>query len=178
MARETTLTLRQLTHEDEDAFLRAQKAMEPEGFEFGFDYDEGMRWWSYVELLAAQAAGRHLQPGRVAASLLVADVDGELVGRISIRHDLNEWLAEVGGHIGYCVLPAYRRRGYATEMLRQSLVLTGELGIPNALLTCDEDNAASRRVIEANGGVFERHAINPDGPLKRRYWVPTHSLSR
>lgn len=167
------LKLRSLTKDDEPAFVAAQRAMEPEGFEFGFYYDEGMVWVDYLDLMAAHSRGEGLAAGRVAASLLVADVDGVLVGRVSLRHDLNEWLAEVGGHIGYCVLPAHRRRGHATQMLRQSLVVAAGLGIPNVLVTCDEDNLGSRKVIEANGGVFERHAINPDGPLKRRYWVPT-----
>lgn len=165
--------LRPLSLKDEQDFRAAQRAMEPEGFQFGFDYDEGMAWPSYLALVDAQAAGRELPGDRVRASLLVGDVGGEIVGRISIRHDLNEWLSEVGGHIGYCVLPGHRRLGYATEMLRQSLLVARDLGIPNVLLTCDEDNVGSREVIEACGGSFERHAINPDGPLKRRYWIPT-----
>lgn len=147
--------------------------MEPEGFEFGFEYDEARPWPDYVRLLEAHARGEQLAQGRVRAALRVADVGGVLVGRTSIRFDLNTWLAEVGGHIGYCVLPAHRRKGYATEILRQSLVLAREAGIPSALLTCDDDNAGSRGVIEGCGGRFERHADNPGGPLKRRYWVPT-----
>lgn len=173
MTADQLLTLRPLGPDDEEAFLGAQQVMQPEGFLFGFDYDEVMPWASYLALLQAQAEGRGLAPNRVPATLLVGDVDGELVGRISIRHDLNPWLAEVGGHIGYCVLPAHRRRGYATEMLRQALGVAHDLGIPNALVTCDEDNVASRKTIEACGGVFERHAVNPAEPLKRRYWVPT-----
>jgi predicted acetyltransferase len=167
------LQLRALGPQDEETFLRAQQAMQPEGFLFGFDYDEGMPWASYLALLEAQAGGWNLAPNRVPATLLVGDVGGEVVGRISIRHDLNPRLAEVGGHIGYCVLPAHRRRGYATEMLRQALRVAHDIGIPNALVTCDEDNVASRKTIEACGGVFERHAVNPGEPLKRRYWVPT-----
>lgn len=170
------LRLRRLSLGDEQAFLEAQRVMEPEGFEFGMHYEPGMLWSDYLALLSGREAGRQLPPGRVPDTTLVGDVHGDLVGRISIRHDLNAWLAEVGGHIGYCVLPAFRGRGHATEMLRQSLSIAWGLGIPNVLITCDEDNIGSRKVIEANGGAFERHAVNPDGPLKRRYWVPTSSL--
>lgn len=169
----TALVLRRLGPADEEAFLTAHRAMAPESFEFGFDYVEGMPWEEYLGLGAAQELGVGLPANRVRAALLVGEVDGRLVGRVSIRFELTPWLAEVGGHIGYCVVPAERRRGYATEMLRQSLPVAHAAGIPRALLTCDEDNAGSRLVIERCGGVFERHAVNPDGPLKRRYWVPT-----
>jgi predicted acetyltransferase len=97
-------------------------------------------------------------------------VDGvEFLGRLSIRHDLTPALTEVGGHIGYCVRPSARRRGYATQMLTQSLPIAGALGIEPALVTCDVDNTGSRRVIEAAGGELEdeRHG-------KLRFWVPTH----
>jgi predicted acetyltransferase len=169
----TALRLRPLGPGDEQGFRAAQAAMEPEGFAFGFDYDDDTPWLDYVGLLEAQERGEGLADDRVRAALRVADVDGVLVGRTSIRFELNRWLAEVGGHIGYCVLPAHRRRGHATEILRQTLAIAHSAGIPSALLTCDDDNTGSRTVIERCGGRFERHADNPGGPLKRRYWVPT-----
>lgn len=96
-------------------------------------------------------------------------VDGDAyLGRISCRHVLNEWLAEFGGHIGYEVRPSARRRGHATTMLRAVLPHVHELGIDPALLTCDDDNVASRRVIEAAGGTFEDQRAD-----KLRFWLPT-----
>jgi predicted acetyltransferase len=92
----------------------------------------------------------------------------EYLGRMSIRHQLNDWLAEVGGHIGYDVRRSRRRQGHATAMLAQALVVAHGLGIERALVTCDHDNVASRRVIERNAGVLEDER---DGKL--RYWVPT-----
>ncbi|MCY7400999.1 MAG: GNAT family N-acetyltransferase [Nocardioides sp.] len=96
-------------------------------------------------------------------------VDGEdYLGRLAIRHRLNDFLLEVGGHIGYDVRPSARRRGHATAMLRAALLWAKDLGIDPALVTCDEDNAGSIRVIEAAGGELE----DVRG-TKRRYWVPT-----
>jgi predicted acetyltransferase len=92
----------------------------------------------------------------------------EYLGRISVRHELTEWLRELGGHIGYEVRPSARRRGHATTMLRSVLPHAHALGIESALLTCDEDNVASAKVIEAAGGVFEDRR-----GIKLRYWVPT-----
>jgi predicted acetyltransferase len=98
-------------------------------------------------------------------------VDGdEFVGRIGVRHRLTPTLLEVGGHIGYDVRPSARRRGHATEMLRQALAVAHGLGIDPALITCDVDNAGSRAVIERNGGVLEDQRSQ-----KLRFWVPTAS---
>jgi predicted acetyltransferase len=93
--------------------------------------------------------------------------DDTVVGRISLRHSLNPWLLEVGGHIGYAVRPTARRRGYATEALRLMMAVAGEHGIDPALVTCDDDNVGSRKVIEANGGVLEDVRNG-----KMRFWVP------
>jgi predicted acetyltransferase len=96
-------------------------------------------------------------------------VDGdEFLGRIGVRHRLTPALLDVGGHIGYDVRPSARRRGHATEMLRQALGVARELGIDLALITCDEDNLGSRRVIERNGGLLE----DQRGRMLR-FWVAT-----
>jgi predicted acetyltransferase len=69
------------------------------------------------------------------------------------------------------VLPAHRRLGYATEMLRQSVDLTRAEGVERILITCDDDNVASAGVIERGGGVYESTVEGRAGVLKRRYWI-------
>jgi predicted acetyltransferase len=93
---------------------------------------------------------------------------GEVVGRISFRHRLTPWLLQVGGHIGYAVRPSARRRGHATRAVALILPRCAERGLDRVLITCDEDNVASRRAIEANGGVLEDVRTG-----KLRFWVPT-----
>ncbi len=90
------------------------------------------------------------------------------LGNLDIRHTLTRALRHVGGHIGYGVRPSARRHGHATAMLRAALPFARELGIDPALVTCDVDNVASRRVIERNGGKLENRARG-----KLRYWVAT-----
>ena len=60
--------------------------------------------------------------------------------------------------------------GYATEILRQSLIVARAGGVGRALVTCDDDNVGSATVIEANGGVLE-DVIDVDGVPLRRYWI-------
>lgn len=168
------LTLRPFESRDEAAARAAQDELQRDGFTFllqGFNPDEP--WADYIARLELASRGEGLEAGWVPADLWVADVNGELVGRTSIRHQLNDHLAQFGGHIGYGVRPAFRRRGYATRILELSLVRAGQVGVTSALLTCDDDNTASAATIERCGGVFERMAVGEHGRPIRHYWVPT-----
>ena len=92
--------------------------------------------------------------------------------RVSVRHGLSNSIREVGGNIGYGVVPRFRRRGHAPEILKQSIQFCWDLGLTELLLTCDDDNPASAKTIEACGGIFERFCADTgDGVKKRRYWI-------
>jgi predicted acetyltransferase len=146
--------------------------MKPDGFSFALDgFDEETVFPEYLSRIRSAARGIDVAPDRVPATFLAAEVGGEIVGRSSIRHSLNDWLRHEGGHIGYCVLPGHRRLGYATEILRQSLTVARSLGIDRALLVCDDDNIGSATVIETCGGVIEWTGPADDGRIIRRYWI-------
>lgn len=130
---------------------------------------------SFVELLSAQAGpDAELPEDRVPSDYFwITDVNAatgaeEVVGFLALRHRLNAWLHDQGGHIGYSVRPSRRREGHASRALALALRRAAELGLDRVLLTCDEDNPGSRGTIEASGGVYEdtRHG-------KRRYWIDT-----
>jgi len=158
--------------EDEAAVRSAQAELAAEHFPFALGYQDGMRWASFVEALERFRRGVDLPGGFVPGTFLLAEVAGEIVGRASIRHELNDFLAREGGHIGYCVLAAHRRRGYATEILRQSLVVASAVGVDRALLTCDEGNVGSATVIARAGGVYESTIDDTEnGVPKCRYWI-------
>jgi predicted acetyltransferase len=77
-----------------------------------------------------------------------------------------------GGHIGYGVRPAMRRKGYGTEILRQTLLKARALGLRRIRLTCDKDNVGSVRTILRNGGTFDDEEFMPEQQrVVSRYWV-------
>ena len=126
----------------------------------------------YANWLAAcreAAYGRGLPEGFVPyIQYVMFDGGGQAIGFLNLRLRLNDFLREIGGHIGYCVHPAQRGKGYAKQALRQAISESRRHGIGRLLVTCRSSNPASRRVILANGGVFEdtRNGIE-------RYWIDT-----
>lgn len=167
-----SLILRAFISTDEAAALAAQEESEGSGFGFLlFDYEPSIPWADWLARMERYRRGIELPEGRVRSAFLAADVGGELVGSVSIRFALNDFLATRGGHIGYGVIPRYRRRGYATEILHQAIEIAHLDGVSPLLLTCDDDNVASATVIERCGGVLEAIMTDDDGRAFRRYWI-------
>lgn len=101
--------------------------------------------------------------------------DGDTyLGAITLRYELNDFLLNAGGHIGYGVRPSARRRGIATWALGEVLGVARRAGLPRALVCCDDSNVASARTIEHHGGVLEDVRDTELGRT-RRYWIATPS---
>lgn len=145
--------------------------------------EEGLPWWSGGDLdlaerdFAALVAKRLAEAspadaGRVPKTHLWAIGAEQFVGRIAIHHALDDALRVSGGHIGYDTVPSFRGRGVATEMLRLALPVARDLGLSEVLLTCDDTNAASIRVIEKCGGALrETRVLDAKRPAKRYYVI-------
>ena len=131
--------------------------------------EEGCR--TVVAHLLAQAdPATPLPQDRVHCSYfwIIDGADRQVVGFLALRHTLNAWLLEEGGHIGYAVRPSRRRQGHATRALALTVRRARELGLDRVLVTCDDDNVGSRRTVEHAGGVCEDVRRG-----KRRYWIET-----
>jgi predicted acetyltransferase len=165
--------LRPYEVEDEAAAVAIHEAMLSESFHFLLDWESLLSWSAFLESNEGQRQGLNPSKYRVRGIQLAALVDGELVGRASLRFELNEFFAERGGHVGYGVAPTQRRKGYATEILRQSLIILRAEGVERVLVTCGSDNVASARTIEKNGGVYESTVppVPGDPTETRRYWI-------
>ena len=167
-----SVVLRSLTDADASAFLRASAATAAVGDKLASTFDRMSSYADYLALLDDHEHGRNLPELYVPSSTYFGFIGDDIVGRLMLRHVLNDRLLATGGHIGYVVVPAFRRRGIATAMLRLALPLARARGIERILITCEESNIGSRRVIENNGGVLERIEPRPDTDIMQaRYWI-------
>ncbi len=159
------MRLRSLELDDEASVNRAQEILAREDFPFLFDYALGDDFAAYVRRIDTFNRGNDpFTPGGVAGEFWIAEEEGQIIGRLSIRYELNEFLRRYGGHLGYCVLPAFRRRGFATEMLHEGLRRLDARGTDPILVTCDDDNTGSRTIIERAGGILVSTGPRESGP--------------
>ena len=133
--------------------------------------DNYKEWLIYIQ---NQLKKDTVQEGLVTANTFFAirRKDNKLVGIINIRHELNEYLFNYGGHIGYSILPSERRKGYAYKQLLLALDFCKRLNINKVLITCLENNIGSSKTIEKAGGVLENIVLNPSRMThEKRYWI-------
>lgn len=167
------LILRTLNETDETAFLEGLNEWDGESpLWYSFIWQSGMAYKNMLEVLRKENLGIDLKPDRVPHTMLYAFVEGQIVGRVSVRHQLNEYLKHRGGHIGYAVAPKYRRKGYATEMLKQALEYCKTIHLMEVMITCADSNVASLKLIEKHGGQLQDKIWDDEeNELLRRYWI-------
>jgi predicted acetyltransferase len=127
----------------------------------------------YLIYLAEAAQGHNLPFGFVPYhNYWLVEDEKRVLGELRLRHILNAELEIEGGHIGYTISPSARRKGYGTLQLRLGLEKARALGLGRVLVTCDDDNTASWKIIEHNGGALSGRSISPEsGKLVRQYWI-------
>ena len=129
--------------------------------------DGFIRW---LDRLRREGDPSTVPEGRVPATYWWLVDDDAYLGTIALRHRLNDFLLDAGGHIGYGVRPSARRRGLAGWAVARVLERARAMGLERVLITCSDDNVASARTIERNGGVLEDVRDTELGRT-RRYWV-------
>jgi predicted acetyltransferase len=118
--------------------------------------------------------GRNLPEKYVKATYLWLVENDNFIGEVSIRHSLTDSLMKYGGNIGYGIRYSKWNKGYGTKMLKMALPYARDLGLSKVLITCNDDNYGSAKVIEKNGGVLWDKISNiVDGKsiITRRYWI-------
>jgi predicted acetyltransferase/8-oxo-dGTP pyrophosphatase MutT (NUDIX family) len=167
------LDLRELGPDDEPAFFKWVDAWKGEDPEWAtFTWASGMPHVEHLQKLEDQKHKSKIPVNRVPSTMLYGFVGDQIVGRFSIRHELNEFLLHRGGHVGYAVSPRFRRQGIATEMFRQGMIFCRNLGLARLLITCTNENTPSWLTIEKFGGSLENRIFDTEeGETVRRYWL-------
>jgi predicted acetyltransferase len=158
--------------EHKDALLDAVREFHAAG-EYDVTAEQlGARFEDLIRKLAADKDPANAPPGEVASEdffLMEGDV---WIGKLTFRPRINAKYLHSGGHIGYEIRPSKRRQGYGTALLRLGLDKARERGLDRVLLTCNEDNIGSRKVIEANGGRLENAVVVEGQTVKKlRFWI-------
>ena len=167
------LILRELTDNDEAAFrLGLTEWVGESPHWYSFVWKEGMTYSEMMEILRHEAKGINMAAGRVQHTMLYGFIGGEIIGRLSVRHILNDYLRKRGGHIGYAVAPRFRKKGYATEMVRQGFDFCRGLGLAEIMVTCSDSNVPSYKIIEAFRGRLQDTVWDEENSeMLRRYWI-------
>lgn len=134
--------------------------------------EEATSYEDWVKEKANEKNGIDLRDGYVPCTTLFLKrmSDNKVCGSISIRHELNDFLFNFGGHIGYSVTPSERGKGYGKLQLKMALEIAKDLGIEKCLITADETNTLSNKTIISEGGVLENTVMWNNEPLNR-YWI-------
>ena len=129
----------------------------------------------YLDKLKENSIGKNLKPNYVPETtfwLVKEENELDILGFVRIRHYLTKELELEGGHIGYDIVPKFRKQGYGTLILKLAIEKAKAIGINKIVVTCDEDNLGSRKVIESNGGIFEDSFVSRNtGVVERRYGI-------
>lgn len=128
----------------------------------------------WLKKLESDLDFENIKLGRVPAAtyFAVRKSDNKIVGIINIRYELNEYLENYGGHIGYSIRPTERRKGYGRKQLVLALEKCLETSRDKVLITCRENNKGSARIIESCGGIYEDTRFSKEeNDNFKRYWI-------
>ena len=154
--------------EDVQAYYREIESAGSESIGLG-NYQDYDLWLTGMQ---NRHTGENLPEGFVREDFYLCYEGEKLIGVFSLKFELTKYLLDFGGHIGYAVRPSERKRGIATQILKQGLEIAKEAGFERILCVCDEDNYGSEKVILKNGGVLENELYDPEEKVTvKRYWI-------
>lgn len=107
------------------------------------------------------------------SSYWLVDASDEVIGVIRIRHRVDNEFLQIIGHVGYEIKSTCRKQGYGSKLLKLGLVEAKKIGLQKVLITCEEDNIGSKRIIEKFNGMYKKRLVDEDGNNILQYEVCT-----
>lgn len=151
------IELIELSESDDQSVYEMLKEIGPgeNGFTTNFPDFNYEQFRNSLTRLVEISKGLNLSEGYVPQTIYWLYINDRPVAYGKMRHKLNQKLLEHGGHIGYMVRPSERGKGYGKLFLAELLKAAKQMGIEEILVTCDDTNSRSRKVIERNNGLLE-----------------------
>lgn len=154
-----------------ESFLKAEKEYQKEGWHKDLNLSQIRKDFpEFIKKFRNYEKGHNLPKDNSSLIIYWLVDDEKFIGHLSVRSFVDKELMKIRGHIGYSIRKSERQKGYGKKILKLGLLKAQKLGFKKVLVTCDDDNVASRKIIEANGGIF-RNKIPNKGELIRRYWI-------
>ncbi len=158
----------------QDSFLTGLRDLQADGQLLHYDIASvSADFVAFVQSLKEQKDRATIAANRVpGVDYWLYENNSILLGHLSLRYELNASLLQVGGHIGYQICPSHRRQGHGKTILQLGLAKARTSGLRRVLVTCDETNIGSKKIIEANGGQLENAIFLEGDPIRKlRYWI-------
>ncbi len=137
-----------------------------ERYPFPLDYDHS-NFESMLKRISGLSTGLSIPEGMVQSSTYWLIDNHEIIGCTNIRHYLNKEIEHCGGHIGLSIRPSHRGLGLSKTLLTMSIEKARELGVKTIHIHCHTNNAASKAMIEACGGVLHSKVLVGDEEISR-----------
>ena len=175
------LFLKEPTLEDKDEVIKMFEELKICDDEYFFEGSgrleklTDMTYEEWLNLIDSDKKIEEINPNwSNATSYLLVDKNNHEYGYSQLRHSLKGQLINIGGNIGYSIRPTERRKGYATIQLKLLLEKASGMGIDKVLVTCRDNNIASRKVIEKCSGIQDVSVPSRyPNIMELRYWINT-----
>lgn len=162
---EPTLELEKLIEEYRDAFIKNDETIHGAA---GLEQATNIKEW--INFVNNTKSKETVPNGFVTAHTFLLLKNTKVIGIVNARHELNDYLRNFGGHIGYSILKNERRKGYGKLLLNYACNFLFSLGLEKILITCDNENVASKKTIEACGGILENEILEGESTTLR-FWI-------
>ncbi|MBU2542930.1 GNAT family N-acetyltransferase [Patescibacteria group bacterium] len=124
----------------------------------------------YIKKTKDYSKGKNLPEHWVTSNTYWLVDKEKFIGHVNVRHKLSEQLKKAGGHIGYAIRPSMRKQGYGLKILQLALLEAKKIGLNKVLITCEDSNQISQKIIEKNNGQLE-NIFKVNGKMIRHYWI-------
>lgn len=178
------LYLKEPTLEDKEAVIEMCKEFEGSNDEYKFEGTSNIKYIlsdsyeKYLEKCEVDKNIENVNPNwSNANNYLLVDENNRIYGCSQFRHHILGELINVGGNFAYAIRPSERGKGYGIIQLKLLIEKAKEIGLEKVLVTCRENNIASKKTMEKFVG--EADTLVPsihDGIMEYRYWIEINNI--